>query len=769
MLGLLALHPSIVPYKSEEKLPSFRKEAREIGQSTKFTDIPGANYHKVRCVIPKVEERGITLRQLRFIYKHVEARCKREKWTNIHGESLTPEKVNLYDVNKYVILPLTEKTEKSFVEMIARKPQKPRWFVSHYWGEPLKDFIECLSQHVSDFRIGHKEEGGQMDETVPVWVCAYANAQWKLDEYLSDDPANTAFAKAMEISKGTISILDKDGIVFNRVWCIYELYRTMLDSANVTDHDDSKQRTKTRYCVYTAHKHNFEYSIDILPRWTKWIPCVSRPIRYILSGKQIRYDEHARKAVGLCPGGAPCDRIGAHARANRESYFPFQLIQTSIQVKVEKAQSSFDSDRVHILNSIIGRKGDELNATPPESHPKYAELNNTLTANFAASEGALQSALKAGGEKWNAVLKAMAHGQPKLEEMTFNFKKGLGWDGMTTDQAVEMVHHLPLAITEIQISHAPFGPRFMAALADWIERSIGLKKLSIGHTLAGDEAGADLARAISLNSSIEWFSLYKTDLMSIENASNWSDTFSTNHSLITVCTTAKYTASTARKSCCSCIWSKKEEERQQQESVIYGNQIDCEEGLEVCYKDCEKVNVGFLEGEGFRMVCEGLSQNISIQKFYIENHGVGKQDIAEIIPLLRENKSLKRLQFWEGKKGNITWALPLLRIRFAFFCGGPSVKYSHWKHFYASWSPAVVREVQRTAACKISILVLKVILLICVPVADFFIMDYIYESYDAINGGTTSVLFLLLVAFSCYIICTFGTIWRNTSLSATVD
>ena len=37
------------------------------------------------------------------------------------------------------------------------------------------------------------------------------------------------FLKAMEISKGTVSILDKEYVVYSRMWCIYELYKSLMD------------------------------------------------------------------------------------------------------------------------------------------------------------------------------------------------------------------------------------------------------------------------------------------------------------------------------------------------------------------------------------------------------------------------------------------------------------------------------------------------------------------------------------------------------------
>ena len=54
------------------------------------------------------------------------------------------------------------------------------------------------------------------------WVCAYANNQWRLDEELVDDLSLTSFRKALALAQGAVSILDRGGMCFTRVWCCYE-------------------------------------------------------------------------------------------------------------------------------------------------------------------------------------------------------------------------------------------------------------------------------------------------------------------------------------------------------------------------------------------------------------------------------------------------------------------------------------------------------------------------------------------------------------------
>ena len=41
----------------------------------------------------------------------------------------------------------------AFVELLALADQPPRWFVSHWWGEPIVHFAACLRLH-AETRLG---------------------------------------------------------------------------------------------------------------------------------------------------------------------------------------------------------------------------------------------------------------------------------------------------------------------------------------------------------------------------------------------------------------------------------------------------------------------------------------------------------------------------------------------------------------------------------------------------------------------------------------
>lgn len=117
--------------------------------------------------IDEVEHRGISLRQLESLYEEVVLRCVKEAWTNSKGDLLTPDKVNLYDIKDKIIKSRTAEMLCSYVELIATKAQIPKWFVSHWWGEPIIAMIMCLRQHVKD--------RGLSPEDSFYWICVSAN------------------------------------------------------------------------------------------------------------------------------------------------------------------------------------------------------------------------------------------------------------------------------------------------------------------------------------------------------------------------------------------------------------------------------------------------------------------------------------------------------------------------------------------------------------------------------------------------------------------
>ena len=99
----------------------------------------------------------------------------------------------MYDVTKYFVKPKTQERQCSYVELVAPpgiKAQRPKWFISHWWGEPVKDFIKAVEYHArqrfaprGEYKFSdedgimlkkpeHEIVGEPADADATYWVCA---------------------------------------------------------------------------------------------------------------------------------------------------------------------------------------------------------------------------------------------------------------------------------------------------------------------------------------------------------------------------------------------------------------------------------------------------------------------------------------------------------------------------------------------------------------------------------------------------------------------
>ena len=77
---------------------------------TKTIPIEAPPSHSTSSTLP-VEYCGITMRQVHAVLANMERRCVAEGWKDRDGSLLTPDKVNLYHLDEYIIKPFTIKTK----------------------------------------------------------------------------------------------------------------------------------------------------------------------------------------------------------------------------------------------------------------------------------------------------------------------------------------------------------------------------------------------------------------------------------------------------------------------------------------------------------------------------------------------------------------------------------------------------------------------------------------------------------------------------------
>jgi hypothetical protein len=127
-------------------------------------------------------------------------------------------------------------------------------------------------------------------------VCAYANRQHDLGADIGGDPEESSFRRAMIHADGLLLVLDPSAMPFQRIWCCFELYKTI-----------------------TSDK-----ALDI-------VTMMQEP--RLLTQKPIPGEQAIMKFF-------------------RERDFPIGVLSPGIQVNLEDGRASVEDDRVRILQSM---------------------------------------------------------------------------------------------------------------------------------------------------------------------------------------------------------------------------------------------------------------------------------------------------------------------------------------------------------------------------------------------------------------------------------
>lgn len=288
------------------------------------------------CIIEEAEHRGITVDQLKMVAKYIDNHCEPENWHDLgpwsfnHGRRLEPTTVNLHHAVHWVVMPATQVRGCSHVELVADGPQVPVWFASHYWGQPVRDFVACVDAH---------SQSRQLQEDGAYWVCAYASCQWDLGD--EADPSESAFRRSMSVSHGILLVIDQKAMIFNRVWCNYEIAVSLMEN------------TMRTYPFDTA-------TIDP----TEGIPVV------VADGLTAQDELEGSRPEWRY-------RCGPYGHKDaRERRFPVAMIARGLQTKLEECQVTEALDRKRILNSLAGV--DDLDASPAETHARYDWTNDAV-------------------------------------------------------------------------------------------------------------------------------------------------------------------------------------------------------------------------------------------------------------------------------------------------------------------------------------------------------------------------------------------------------
>ena len=126
----------------------------------------------------------------------------------------------MYYLCSNIVEPLTEPYQMSFAEVVG--PTKISWFISHYWGMPVRHFHDAIQKHAQSY------EGD--NPAAAYWICTFSNSQWHVkDELGQGEWKNSSFYLALISSecKGTAMIIDEQVLPLTRIWCLFEVYQTL--------------------------------------------------------------------------------------------------------------------------------------------------------------------------------------------------------------------------------------------------------------------------------------------------------------------------------------------------------------------------------------------------------------------------------------------------------------------------------------------------------------------------------------------------------------
>jgi len=419
---------------------------------------------RLPALIERVECRGLLPSQLRKLVSFMRERCSDgviQGWYDDFSgiPDINLSYINLYQVTFWVIKPLSAPHRCSYVEAVAVnvEAQLPKWFVSHWWGETVVDFLACVETH---------QRLRALPEETAYWVCAYANNQHCLGAEIQVDPRETSFFKAMSACDGVLLVLDREATPFTRVWCCYE------EAVAVSTHRLGEDKTLL---------------LDIASA-TTWTDLKHRTYEAALITQGLTPEEEQieNEAAGN----------GHYYRAKREEQFPAHLIQKALDtIDMETSQASQDIDRTRILNSVAGRPLAELDMEPLKGHPEYARVNRQLRATLAV-HGWLSAVLTE--RSMRSYCEALREDTDR-QTLSLSFA---GCGAFTDARLVEVAQSLPASLRELSLvltACEGITDVGLAGLAQGIASCKDLTQLQLNfgscHSIT-DEGVAHIARSL---------------------------------------------------------------------------------------------------------------------------------------------------------------------------------------------------------------------------------------------------------------------------------
>eukprot|EP00928_Gymnodinium_smaydae_P041881 TRINITY_DN28285_c0_g2_i1.p1 TRINITY_DN28285_c0_g2~~TRINITY_DN28285_c0_g2_i1.p1 ORF type:complete len:620 (+),score=76.64 TRINITY_DN28285_c0_g2_i1:131-1990(+) len=365
----------------------------------------------------------------------------------------------------------------SLKEILSTQPLRPRWFVSHWWGEKVFDFIRCCERHA---KLRGLEEG-----QASYWVCAYANRQHEITQDITYNPADSSFQKAIDLADGVLLVLDPDATPFKRIWCDFELHQvltgrngTLLDIATVSD---GEARILS------------DGIVDEEKAWEKKRRELNFPISLLAEGLRIRL-EHGTASMEI-------DKIRILNYITKHSDLDDRRVLDRLADSYHLDKAHYDhvnqllTSRLALLAWPQAVKHDLVNDFD-KFRPGAISLPRTLSGNLQLKE--MQLDLQTFDEVTDAELRRVGKGlPPNLEKLELN----VGMCNFVTHKGVaHLAEHLPRSLTHLSLRLAKSEmvcDEAVQAIARRIPRTLQEFALSVDNCKAvGDDGFEAVARRL---------------------------------------------------------------------------------------------------------------------------------------------------------------------------------------------------------------------------------------------------------------------------------
>eukprot|EP00933_Yihiella_yeosuensis_P029137 TRINITY_DN22827_c0_g1_i1.p1 TRINITY_DN22827_c0_g1~~TRINITY_DN22827_c0_g1_i1.p1 ORF type:complete len:579 (-),score=78.25 TRINITY_DN22827_c0_g1_i1:308-2044(-) len=284
-------------------------------------------YFKFQKYIEGAENRSVNLPQLLEVQNFA--------FANTQSWGVDRPTLDLHSINKWIIQPVTKDSFAAMSEhLVCKRYLPPAWFVSHFWGDVMANFLRCIRQHIAVRGL---------TSTTTYWVCAYVLRQQEFIDDMCGDPRQGNFFRAIQMTHyKVLLVMNEDdhpegiAVPFRRTWCAFECAMLLERAAP---------------CLDVA------------------VPC----------GSQVEL-----VTAGLTGGEANANKYapgrGMTVKIQRERGFPESILRAGLLFKITHTQTSDEKDKHYLMNAVAGN---DFHGAAPEEHDNYDDFGRRLRSLFA--------------------------------------------------------------------------------------------------------------------------------------------------------------------------------------------------------------------------------------------------------------------------------------------------------------------------------------------------------------------------------------------------